>query len=205
MQSLDQLMKVKVKSDLPCLWWGSQSELDSLSREVFPPKKFCVTLHQRRYYHYFPCERLWPLANLKNWSYLENAGQLIPHRVADSHEDRGVQWSNVQMIHLKKMINKLWGNNQKMFLTPNPAQERPPRPRASERNTVEVPLLMISAVSSMNTALIVLCVRVKKVRNWSLWLCQMVKSSIKEEEREGLDLLAEYVGKYLKPNMLENI
>ena len=33
----------------------------------------------------------------------------------------------------------------------------------------------------------------------------MVKSSIKEEERVGLDLLAEYVGKYLKPNMLENI
>ena len=54
-------------------------------------------------------------------------------------------------------INKLWDDNQKMPLTPNPAQERPPRPRASERNTVEVPLLMISAVSSMNTALIMLC------------------------------------------------
>ena len=131
------------------------------------------TIHPRSYYHCSSCERLWLLANLKNWLYLENAWQLIPHRVADSHEDRGVQWSNVQMIHLKKMINKLWGNNQKIFLTPNPAQERPPRPRASERNTVEVPLLMISAVSSMNTALIVLCVRVKKVRNWSLWLSQL--------------------------------
>ena len=38
---------------------------------------------------------------------MENAGQLIPHRVADSHEDRCVQWSNVQMIHLQEMINKL--------------------------------------------------------------------------------------------------
>ena len=37
-------------------------------------------------------------------------------------------------------------------LTPNPAQERPPSPRARERKTVEVPLLMIRAVSNMNTA-----------------------------------------------------
>ena len=38
------------------------------------------------------------------------------------------------------------------WFTPNPAQVRPPSPRARERNTVEVPLDMIRAVRSMNVA-----------------------------------------------------
>ena len=36
------------------------------------------------------------------------------------------------------------------WLTPNPAQVRPPSPRARERKTVEVPLDMMRAVRSMN-------------------------------------------------------
>ena len=38
------------------------------------------------------------------------------------------------------------------WLTPNPAQVRPPRPRANDRKTVEVPRDMMSAVRSINIA-----------------------------------------------------
>ena len=38
------------------------------------------------------------------------------------------------------------------WFTPNPAQVRPPRPRASERKVVEVPRVMIRAVRAMKSA-----------------------------------------------------
>ena len=38
------------------------------------------------------------------------------------------------------------------WFTPNPAQVRPPRPRASERKVMEVPRVMIRAVRVMNSA-----------------------------------------------------